>query len=76
MPMSLHRSALVLALSLALPLGTSSALAQRTSEGEWTMPSKDYSASRFSGLAQITPATVKTLHPVRTFSTGTLGGHE
>ncbi|HMA03948.1 MAG TPA: PQQ-dependent dehydrogenase, methanol/ethanol family, partial [Gemmatimonadaceae bacterium] len=30
----------------------------------------------FSGLAQITPATVKRLHPVWTFSTGTLGGHE
>ena len=49
MPMSLHRFALL----LALTLGTSSALAQRASDGEWTMPSKDYSASRFSSLAQI-----------------------
>ncbi len=40
------------------------------------MPSKDYAATRYSGLAQITPATVKSLHPVWTFSTGTLGGHE
>jgi PQQ-dependent dehydrogenase (methanol/ethanol family) len=45
-------------------------------EGEWRMPGKDYSASRYSTLAQITPRNARTLHPVWTFSTGVLGGHE
>ena len=76
MPTSMHRSAFVVSLSLAIALAVAPARAQRTSDGDWTMPSKDYSASRFSNLAQITPATVKSLHPVWTFSTGTLGGHE
>ena len=76
MPMSLPRSALVLALSLASPLASAVARAKAHADGQWTMPSKDYAATRFSGLAQITPATVKSLHPVWSFSTGTLGGHE
>src|SRR6201999_1657150 len=45
-------------------------------EGEWAMPAKDYAGSRYSGLTQITPQNAKTLHPVWTFSTGVLGGHE
>src|SRR5256714_14712462 len=45
-------------------------------DGEWTMPGKDYSATRFSGLSQITPANAAKLHPVWSFSTGVLGGHE
>ena len=57
-------------------LAATHAAAQSAADGEWTMPSKDYAATRYSGLAQITPATVKSLHPVWTFSTGTLGGHE
>ena len=40
------------------------------------MPSKDYAATRYSALAQITPLNAKSLHPVWTFSTGVLGGHE
>jgi alcohol dehydrogenase (cytochrome c) len=40
------------------------------------MPAKDYAATRFSGLAQITADNVKNLRPVWTFSTGVLGGHE
>jgi lanthanide-dependent methanol dehydrogenase len=47
-----------------------------TADGDWTMPAKDYSATRYSGLAQITAQNAKTLHPVWTFSTGVLGGHE
>jgi PQQ-dependent dehydrogenase (methanol/ethanol family) len=43
---------------------------------EWTAPAKDDAATRYSSLAQITPANVKSLHPVWTFSTGVLGGHE
>ena len=44
--------------------------------GQWTMPGKDYAATRFSSLAQITPANAARLKPVWTFSTGVLRGHE
>ncbi|MGE5727354.1 MAG: PQQ-dependent dehydrogenase, methanol/ethanol family [Gemmatimonas sp.] len=73
--MPLLRPTITLALIVAASAATS-AHAQGAADGDWTMPSKDYSASRFSGLTQITSATVKSLHPVWTFSTGTLGGHE
>jgi PQQ-dependent dehydrogenase (methanol/ethanol family) len=43
---------------------------------DWTAPAKNYAATRYSSLAQITPTNVKSLHPVWTFSTGVLGGHE
>src|SRR2546423_1887010 len=45
-------------------------------DGQWTMPSRDYAATRYSGLAQITPSNALRLKPVWTFSTGVLGGHE
>jgi PQQ-dependent dehydrogenase (methanol/ethanol family) len=45
-------------------------------DGQWTMPSKDYAATRYSGLAEITAQNARSLHPVWTFSTGVLGGHE
>jgi lanthanide-dependent methanol dehydrogenase len=44
--------------------------------GQWLMPSRDYAATRYSPLTQITAANARTLHPVWTFSTGVLGGHE
>jgi lanthanide-dependent methanol dehydrogenase len=75
--MSLRPSAIALVLVVAAPLSIMQAAAQSApGDGDWTMPSKDFAATRFSRLAQITPATVKSLHPVWTFSTGTLGGHE
>ena len=40
------------------------------------MPAKDYAATRYSGLAQITAANAARLRPVWSFSTGVLGGHE
>jgi PQQ-dependent dehydrogenase (methanol/ethanol family) len=40
------------------------------------MPGKDYAATRYSGLTQITPANAARLRPVWTFSTGVLRGHE
>ena len=40
------------------------------------MPAKDFASSRYSPLAQITRANAHGLHPVWTFSTGVLGGHE
>lgn len=45
-------------------------------DGRWTMPGKDYAATRYSGLAQLTPANVQGLKPVWNFSTGVLRGHE
>lgn len=44
--------------------------------GQWTMPGRDYGATRYSPLAQLTPANVARLRPVWTFSTGVLRGHE
>ena len=45
-------------------------------DGQWTMPGKDYAATRYSGLAQITPANAGRLRATWSFSTGVLGGHE
>ncbi|HTV50005.1 MAG TPA: PQQ-dependent dehydrogenase, methanol/ethanol family [Steroidobacteraceae bacterium] len=47
-----------------------------TGDGEWSMPGKDYGATRYSSLTQITSRNATRLHPVWTFSTGVLGGHE
>ncbi len=63
------RCVALLAVLAAAPAG-----AQRN--GDWTMPARDYASTRFSDLAQITPANVKKLQNVWTFSTGVLGGHE
>jgi PQQ-dependent dehydrogenase (methanol/ethanol family) len=63
----------------ALGSGNCASAAEQTAgsaDGQWTMPSKDYAATRYSGLAQITAQNAKSLHPVWTFSTGVLGGHE
>ncbi|HEY0342332.1 MAG TPA: PQQ-binding-like beta-propeller repeat protein, partial [Steroidobacteraceae bacterium] len=45
-------------------------------DSEWRMPAKDFAGTRFSGLSDITPQKALSLHPVWTFSTGVLGGHE
>jgi len=45
-------------------------------DGQWTMPAKDYASSRYSGLSEITASNASRLHPVWTFSTGVLAGHE
>ena len=45
-------------------------------DGQWTMPGKNYAATRYSGLAQITATNATRLKPLWTFSTGVLGGHE
>ncbi len=42
----------------------------------WAIPGGNYSSQRYSTLAQITTANAKNLHPVWTFSTGVLRGHE
>ena len=56
--------------------GTRIAAPRTTPPGEWQLPAGDYSSSRFSDLAQITPANAGNLHAAWTFSTGVLRGHE
>ena len=43
---------------------------------QWVMPTGDYANHRYSPLKQITTANAKQLHPVWSFSTGVLRGHE
>src|SRR5688572_25902585 len=43
---------------------------------EWAMPNKNASATRYSGLSEITADNVKDLKMAWTFSTGVLRGHE
>ena len=45
-------------------------------DGQWVRPAKDYQATRFSGLTEISTANVRDLRPVVTFSTGVNRGHE
>jgi PQQ-dependent dehydrogenase (methanol/ethanol family) len=73
----LIRAACSLTLSLSVPsLATGQAPAGSREDGQWTMPGKDYAASRYSGLSQITAANAARLRPTWSFSTGVLGGHE
>jgi lanthanide-dependent methanol dehydrogenase len=77
----MSRAALIAGL---MCLGALGAVGERTpaatpgagEDGQWTMPAKDYAATRFSGLTQINAQNARALHPVWTFSTGVLGGHE
>ncbi len=56
----------------ALPPGAASP----ADDGNWSMPGKDYAATRFSALNQITPANIGKLSLAFTFSTGTNKGFE
>ena len=51
-------------------------LGAQAPDGEWTMPAKDYAATRFSALTQINTTTAARLRAVWSFSTGVLAGHE
>src|SRR4029077_3925082 len=63
-------------LTLLTLLVAARAVGQTPDDGQWTMPGKDYSATRYSTLATITTTNAALLKPVWTFSTGVLGGHE
>jgi lanthanide-dependent methanol dehydrogenase len=56
--------------------GTRIAVPRPGSGEDWPMPAADYASSRYSTLAQITPANARNLHVAWTFSTGVLRGHE
>ncbi|MBS0577728.1 MAG: PQQ-dependent dehydrogenase, methanol/ethanol family [Proteobacteria bacterium] len=68
-------AALTLLGSAAVP-GAAAAAAAGADDGQWTMPAKDYAATRYSALTTINAGNASALHPVWTFSTGVLGGHE
>ena len=44
--------------------------------GEWTLPARDYSNTRYSPLGGITSANVGTLRPLSVMATGIPNGHE
>jgi PQQ-dependent dehydrogenase (methanol/ethanol family) len=69
-------AASIVAIFFAALLGAGPACSQVPNDGEWGMPGKDYAGTRYSGLAQITPANVGQLKAIWSFSTGVLGGHE
>ena len=48
----------------------------QTDPNQWVMQSGDYANHRYSTLDQINETNVAKLHPVWTFSTGVLRGHE
>jgi lanthanide-dependent methanol dehydrogenase len=56
------------------PLRTDAELQE--DDGQWVMAPKNYSATRFSGLTEITTENVATLRLAWSFSTGVLAGHE
>jgi PQQ-dependent dehydrogenase (methanol/ethanol family) len=45
-------------------------------DGQWTMPAKNYAATRYSAMAEINPVNVARLQPVFTFSLGVNKGQE
>jgi PQQ-dependent dehydrogenase (methanol/ethanol family) len=61
---------------VVLALAQAAAYGAADDDGQWTMPSKDYAATRYSALSQINAHSATGLRPVWTFSTGVLGGHE
>ena len=73
MEMKLKRS---LPAVLALGLLAGAALAQAPDDAEWRMAGRDPANTRFSPLAQITPANVAQLKQVFSFPTGGDRGHE
>jgi lanthanide-dependent methanol dehydrogenase len=74
------RGYLFLAAVVALPLSNALAndelLKLEKDAKQWVMPTGDYSNHRYSELKQINAENVKNLHPVWSFSTGVLRGHE
>jgi PQQ-dependent dehydrogenase (methanol/ethanol family) len=74
------RWCLVLASALALPASGAMAneelIKLEQDANQWVMPTQNYANTRYSTLNQINKDNVKDLHPVWTFSTGVLRGHE
>jgi len=61
---------------LAVVSANQDLLKLQTDDNQWAMPGKNYAATRYSTLKQITALNIKNLRPVWSFSTGALRGHE
>ncbi|MGZ3182170.1 MAG: methanol/ethanol family PQQ-dependent dehydrogenase [Telluria sp.] len=61
---------------LAILWMTLAGIAGAAEDGQWTMPAHDYASTRFSALAEVTPANVGQLKLAFSFSTGSKHGHE
>jgi lanthanide-dependent methanol dehydrogenase len=75
-PMGIVLALLALGEGANLAHGATPAAAAAADDAQWLMPAKDYAATRYSRLADITSRNATHLHPVWTFSTGVLAGHE
>ena len=67
---------LLVVLSPWLVFANEELLTLQQNDGQWALPSKNYSATRYSSLNQIRAGNVKKLKHVWSFSTGALRGHE
>src|ERR1700761_3388010 len=56
-----------LGVGMAAPALAANATSEQMSDDQWVMPSKDYAATRYSALNQITRTNAHGLHPVWTF---------
>ena len=74
------RGYLLVAAAIVLPMSGALAndelLKLEKDPNQWVMPTRTYDNQRYSELKQITAENVKNLHPVWSFSTGVLRGHE
>lgn len=59
-----------------VPEAIPSAIRQGLEPGEWTMPGRDYGATRYSPLSDIDLTNVSNLKIVTSFSSGITNGHE
>ena len=69
----------IAALALGLPLALAAndeLMTRQDDDNQWVLPGKNYSATRYSSLDQITAENVANLTEVWSFSTGALRGHE
>ena len=69
----------IAALALGLPLAIAAnddLQSRQTDDNQWVLPGKNYSATRYSSLDEITADNVAGLTQVWSFSTGALRGHE
>jgi lanthanide-dependent methanol dehydrogenase len=62
--------------ALLLPITLFGQIQNQPDDYQWTMPAKNYAATRFSSLDQVNKGTVKSLKLAWTFSTGTVRGQE
>ena len=58
------------------PVASNTTYPEEAEDGQWPMPAKNYSSTRFSGLSDINVGNAKDLKVAWTFSTGTNRGQE